>query len=267
MIFRQLIDPETSTYTYLLADERSFEAILIDSVIEQFDRDRTLLDELGLTLRYTLETHVHADHVTASGRFRRELGSQVVVSAKSGVVNADLAIGDDETLTFGAHRLTAISTPGHTSGCVTYLCREAGMAFTGDTLLIRGCGRSDFQEGDAATLFESVRNMIFSLPEPTLLYPGHDYKGRTVTTVSEEKRFNPRLCLDRSRSDFLTLMRQLDLAFPRKMDVAVQANLESGLVLPPEPEMDTPEKRANSVAGVMEILGRQDAEMSMGMGI
>jgi len=267
VIFRQLIDPETSTYTYLLADEHCFEAILIDTVIEQFNRDRTLLEELGLTLRYTLETHVHADHVTASSRFRQELGCKVVVGARSGVVNADVAIGDNETLAFGAHRLTAVSTPGHTSGCVTYLCREAGMAFTGDTLLIRGCGRSDFQDGDAATLFESVRNKIFSLPERTLLYPGHDYKGRTVTTVREEKRFNPRLCLDRSRSDFLTLMEQLNLTYPRKMDVAVPANLESGLALPHEPETDAPGKRAGSVAGVMEILGRQDAEMSMGMGI
>jgi glyoxylase-like metal-dependent hydrolase (beta-lactamase superfamily II) len=266
VVFRQLFDPESSTYTYLLGDPDSREAVLIDSVYEQFERDRTLLLELDLRLRYTLETHVHADHVTASGRFRRELGSRVVVGARSGVTNADVALRHGETLRFGGCDLEALLTPGHTHGCVTYVCRAAGMAFTGDALLIRGCGRTDFQQGDAVALFRSVREVVFSLPDDTLIYPAHDYRGRTVTTVLEEKRFNPRLGLDRSQAEFVALMQRLDLAYPRMLDVAVPANLESGPaggagpggVLAPE---------APSVAGVMESLGRQDAETWRGMGI
>jgi hypothetical protein len=152
---------------------------------------------------------------------------------------------------------------------MTYVCREQSMAFTGDALLIRGCGRSDFQDGNPATLFESVREKIFSLPDETLLYPGHDYKGRTVTTVGEEKRFNPRLSLSKSEADFVALMNQLNLAYPKKIDIAVPANLESGLAISAESE--SPEQEgaaaASSVAGVMEIQGRQDTEMWMGMGI
>ena len=260
MIFRQLFDPETSTYTYLLADEASRQAILVDTALEQFDRDRTLLRELELDLRYTLETHLHADHVTAAGRFREELGSRVVVGAMSGVANADIALREGDTVCFGGHVLEARLTPGHTAGCVTYACREAGTAFTGDALLIRGCGRTDFQKGDAVTLFGSVREKIFSLPDDTLLYPGHDYKGRTVTTVAEEKRFNPRLGLDKSETDFVGIMKGLHLAYPKKMDIAVPANLECGLVA-------APGTAPSPVADVMETLGRQDAEMWMGMGI
>ena len=269
MIFRQLFDPETSTYPYLLADDASREAILIDTVREQFDRDRTLLRELELNLRYTLETHVHADHVTASGAFRESLGSQVLVGAASGVANADIELRDGDSVRFGVHALEAFLTPGHTDGCVTYVYREAGMAFTGDALLIRGCGRTDFQQGDSATLFGSVREKIFSLPDATLLYPGHDYRGRTVTTVSEEKRFNPRLGLDRSKAEFVAIMKDLALALPKKISIAVPANLESGLgaVRETGPQVDALAARPDSVAGVMESLGRQDAEAWMGMGI
>ena len=269
LIFRQLIDPETSTYTYLLADRKSREAVLIDTVCEQFERDRTLLRELDLTLRYTLETHVHADHVTASGRFRKELGSEVVVGAACGVANADIELREDDRICFGGHVLVACPTPGHTCGCMTYVCAEESMAFTGDALLIRGCGRSDFQDGNAATLFESVRKKIFSLPDETLLYPGHDYKGRTVTTVGEEKRFNPRLGLAKSEADFVALMNQLDLAYPKKIDTAVPANLESGLASSADlgPAMQTRPAVTSSVASVMETQGRQDTEMWMGMGI
>ena len=269
MIFRQLFDPETSTYTYLLADDASREAVLIDPVREQFDRDRTLLRELGLGLRCTLETHVHADHVTASGRFRESLGSQVVVGAASGVANADVALQEGDSVRLGMHSLDARLTPGHTNGCVTYVCLEAGMAFTGDALLIRGCGRTDFQQGDAATLFGSVREKIFSLPDATLLYPGHDYRGRTVTTVVEEKRFNPRLGLDRSEAAFVAIMKDLALALPKKISIAVPANLESGLgsVRETGAPADVLAARPDSVAGVMESLGRQDAEVWMGTGI
>lgn len=271
MLFRQLFDPETSTYTYLLADPASREAVLIDTVSEQFERDCALLRELELELRYTLETHVHADHVTASGRFRDALGSQVAVGAATGVNNADLELADGDALRFGRHALVALATPGHTHGCVTYVCREAGSAFTGDALLIRGCGRTDFQQGDAATLFASIRQKIFALPDATLLYPCHDYRGRTVTTVAEEKRFNPRLGLDKSEADFVAIMRQLHLSYPRQIDVAVPANLESGLTAPHGTEAQSAAQAragtASSVADVMEERGRQDAEPWMGMGI
>ncbi len=260
MIFRQLFDPETSAYTYLLADEASRHAVLVDTALEQFDRDRTLLRELELDLRYTLETHVHADHVTAAGRFREEVGSKVVVGAMSGIAKADMALREGVTVCFGGHVLEARLTPGHTAGWVTYACREANAVFTGDALLIRGCGRTDFQEGDAATLFGSVREQIFSLPDDTLVYPGHDYKGRMVTTVAEEKQFNPRLGLDKSEADFVGIMKELHLAYPKKMDIAVPANLECGLVA-------APDTAPSPVADVMETLGRQDAEMWMGMGI
>lgn len=261
MIFRQLIDPETSSYSYLLADEGTREAILIDPVLEQLERDRVLVQELDLVLLYTLETHVHADHVTSSGRLREALGSKIVVGENSGVRNADLELADGDEVRFGRQVLQAYRTRGHTSGCMTYVCQEAGIAFTGDSLLIRGCGRTDFQGGDPGEMFRSVRERIFALPDDTLLYPAHDYKGRTVTTVAEEKRFNPRIGLERSRDDFLRLMGELMLAHPKRMDVAVPANLESGIHAPPADELET------SVADVMESRGRQDAELWMGMGI
>jgi glyoxylase-like metal-dependent hydrolase (beta-lactamase superfamily II) len=269
VIFRQFIDPETSAYTYLLADEPSREAILIDPILEQFDRDRTLLRELDLTLRYTLETHVHADHITAANLFRREQGSEVAVSAAAGVAAADIEFGDRDIVRFGSTILEVCSTPGHTAGCVTYVCREQNMAFTGDALLIRGCGRTDFQQGDASLLFNSVRNRIFELPDETLLFPGHDYRGRMMTTVSEEKCFNLRLRLDKSEADFVAIMDQLDLAYPKKIDIAVPANLECGLLAAPIPVPPSRQSPAgvDSVASVMEMQGRQDAEIWMGMGM
>jgi glyoxylase-like metal-dependent hydrolase (beta-lactamase superfamily II) len=258
MIFRQLLDPETSTWTYLLGD--GGEAILIDPVLEQLERDRTLLAELSLRLVATLETHVHADHVTGGGRLREALGSRVVVGAATGVENADVTMADGERFAFGGLALEARATPGHTAGCTTFVCHARGIAFTGDTLLIRGCGRTDFQQGDAHVLFESVRAKIFTLPDETLLYPGHDYRGRTVTTVAEEKAFNPRLGLARSEDEFVGIMAALDLAYPKRIDVAVPANLVSGLIerAPAEPK---------PVAAAMEELGRQDAERWQGMGI
>lgn len=259
MIFRQLFDPETSTYTYLLADEDTREAVLIDTVREQFDRDVTILRELDLKPTYTLETHVHADHVTASGRFRHEFGSKVGVSAAGHVSNADLGLGHGDRIPIGSQTLEARATPGHTDGCLTYVCHEQGIAFTGDALLIRGCGRTDFQEGDAKTLYKSVHDQILSLPEDTLLYPGHDYKGRMLTTVAEEKQFNARLGSGKSEKQFEAIMNGLDLAYPKRIDEAVPANLESGLNVPGSVQ--------GAVAKVMDELGRQDAEVWMGEGI
>lgn len=240
MLFRQLFDPESSTYTYLLADERSREALLIDPVREQIERDVELLGELELRLVYALETHVHADHVSAGGRLRERLGCQLGLGAAAGVTTADLQLADGARVGFGGHALEVRATPGHTAGCTTYVCRELGAAFTGDALLIRGCGRTDFQGGDARALFASVRTRILDLPQGTLLYPAHDYRGRTVTTVAEERRFNPRLCDARSEDEFLAIMAGLRLAYPKRMDEAVPANLCAGIT---EPEQTHPSQR------------------------
>jgi glyoxylase-like metal-dependent hydrolase (beta-lactamase superfamily II) len=260
MIFRQLCDPETSTYTYLLGDERTREAVLIDSVREQLERDVALLEQLELRLVLALETHVHADHVTAAGRLRERLGARIAIGGRSGVRNADLLLGDGDWVAFGSHRLEARATPGHTSGCTTYV--GDGMAFTGDALLVRGCGRTDFQQGDARALFHSVRARILSLPDATLLFPAHDYHGRTVTTVAEEKRWNPRLGLAQSEAGFVALMEALGLPYPKRMDEAVPANLHAGLV--PSGAAPLPGRR---VADLMADLGRQDAESWQGDGI
>ncbi|MFO0577795.1 MAG: MBL fold metallo-hydrolase [Polyangia bacterium] len=242
MIFRQLFDHETFTYTYLLADEVSREAVLIDPVLEQLERDATLVGELHLKLVYALDTHVHADHVTALGALRERLGARTVVSARAGSGCPDVFVKNGDTLRFGAHVLTVRETPGHTSGCITYVLSTApedpagaAMAFTGDALLIRGCGRTDFQQGCARTLYRSVHEQIFSLPPGCLLYPGHDYKGRTVTTVAEELEHNPRLGQGRTVEQFEKIMAELKLAYPKKMDHAVPMNLACGQSPPQAP--------------------------------
>ncbi len=234
MIFRQLFDPETSTYTYLLADEKTREAVLIDPVREQYHRDAAILDELELKLKYTIETHVHADHVTAGGLFRRDRGSESMISVCAGTTCANHLIEDGQKISFGELELEARTTPGHTDGDMSLVSHEGRMAFTGDALLIRGCGRTDFQQGDAGKLYESVHGKVFSLPDDYKLYPGHDYKGRTVTTVGEEKAHNPRLTKD--KASFVELMANLNLQRPKKIDEAVPANLECGLPMEPPPK-------------------------------
>ncbi len=227
-LFRQLFDLESSSYTYLLADTVTRQALLIDPVFEQFERDRALVRELGLELTHTLETHVHADHVTAAWRFREALGSKIVLAARSGASGADIYVEDSDSLEAGAASLTVRATPGHTNGCVTYVTRDLSMAFTGDALLIRGAGRTDFQQGDASTLYRSIREKIFTLPDDCLLYPAHDYAGRMVTTVGEERRWNPRIGGEASETDFVGYMRNLGLPHPKQIDGAVPANLECG---------------------------------------
>ena len=228
MIFRQLYDPESSTWTYLLADAISREAVLIDPVREQVERDLQLVDELGLTLVATLETHVHADHVTGAWMLKLRTGCDIVYPTGCGVDAADRRIGHGEAVRFGGQALEARSTPGHTAGCTTWVTSDCRMAFTGDALLVRGCGRTDFQGGDARRLYRSVHDQILSLPDATLLYPGHDYKGRTVTSVAEERRFNPRLGGGRSEDDFVGIMAALKLAPPKKLGEAVPANQRLG---------------------------------------
>jgi glyoxylase-like metal-dependent hydrolase (beta-lactamase superfamily II)/rhodanese-related sulfurtransferase len=228
LTFRQSFDPQSSTYTYLLADPSTGEAILIDPVFEQVRRDAALFRELGLRLMATLETHIHADHVTGAGVLRRRLGSKLAVPAGSGVEGADLYLGPGDEFKFGQRFVSVRATPGHTRNCVTYVLDNETRAFTGDCLLIRGSGRTDFQEGSARELYRSVRTQIFTLPDECLLYPAHDYRGLTVTSVAEEKRFNPRLGGALSESDFVGYMSNLKLEHPKKIDIAVPANLKGG---------------------------------------
>jgi sulfur dioxygenase len=232
MIFRQLFDPESSTYTYLLGDETSREAVLIDAVREHVDRDLLLVGELGLDLRYTLETHVHADHVTGAGVLRARTGCRTVVSRRGGAPCADLQVEHGDRISFGGRWLEVRATPGHTDGCVTYVLDDHSIAFTGDALLIRGCGRTDFQQGDARRLYRSVHDQVFTLPDACLLYPGHDYQGRTATSVAEERAHNPRLGGARTVDEFVAIMDGLGLAPPRRIAEAVPANHNCGVSTP-----------------------------------
>ena len=226
LIFRQGFDATSSTYTYLLGD--AGQAVLIDPVFEHAQRDAALLRELGLTLVATLDTHVHADHVTGAWLLKQRCGSQIGVSVASGATGADRPLQHGDTVAFGARHLQVRATPGHTDGCLTYVLDDHKMAFTGDSLLIRGCGRTDFQKGSPERLYASVQTQILSLPDACLLYPGHDYRGLTVTSVAEEKRYNPRLGGQSNVSDFVGYMNHLGLPHPRLMDIAVPANLRCG---------------------------------------
>jgi glyoxylase-like metal-dependent hydrolase (beta-lactamase superfamily II)/rhodanese-related sulfurtransferase len=228
MIFRQLFDPQSSTYTYLLADSATREALLIDPVFEHARRDAALIEELGLKLAWTLETHVHADHVTGASLLRRRFGSRIALSKDSSAEGADRGLADGDRVAFGRRALEVRATPGHTGGCLTYVLDDNSMAFTGDALLIRGCGRTDFQGGDAHRLFRSVREKVFSLPDTCLLYPGHDYRGLTASSVAEERMYNPRLGESIGEGDFVGYMTNLGLAHPKQMAVAVPANLRCG---------------------------------------
>ncbi len=216
MIFKQIFDSHTSTYTYLLADAATREAVIIDPVLERVDRDVALISELGLKLLYTIDTHAHADHITAADQLRKRLNAQSVVSSSAGVQCVDVAVEHGDRIEFGSHSLEVRHTPGHTKGCATFVLDTDGetKAFTGDTLLVRGCGRTDFQEGSADDLYRSVHEQIFSLPDETRIYPGHDYKGHSSTTVAEEKAHNPRLNTGVGPAEFAQIMAELDLPPP-----------------------------------------------------
>lgn len=229
MLFRQLFDAATSTYTYLIADPQTQEAILVDSVLEQVDRDRQLLSELGLTLKYCLETHIHADHVTGTAQLREATGCAGIVPEYAQATCANRFIKDGEVLQVGQVRVEAIATPGHTDSHMAYLVKGTHL-LTGDALFIRGCGRTDFQSGDAGTLYDSVTQRLFTLPDSTLVYPGHDYRGHTVSTIGEEKQWNPRF-VGRDRASFAQFMASLNLPNPQKMMEAVPANERCGRVL------------------------------------
>jgi glyoxylase-like metal-dependent hydrolase (beta-lactamase superfamily II) len=230
MIFRQLFEPQSSAYTYLIACEDSRDAALIDPVLETVERDLHLLEELGLTLRYTIETHIHADHVTGASRLRERTGCRCALPEKSSAAHVDLPVREGEPIRIGRLDLDPLYTPGHTDDHHAYHAASAGRVFTGDALLIDGCGRTDFQNGDAATLYRSVHSKIFSLPGETLVYPGHDYQQRHVSSVAQERERNPRLGGGKSLEEFVAIMGALDLPRPKKMDVAVPANRECGQV-------------------------------------
>lgn len=230
MIFRQLFDLDTSTYTYLLADEATREAIIIDPVIEQVERDAKLIKDLGLKLTYALDTHVHADHVTALGSLREKLGCQTVLSHRAEVGCCDIKAKTGDVFQFGQYGVKVLETPGHTNGCMSFVTTDNKMVFTGDALLIRGCGRTDFQQGSAATLYASISKQIFTLPDETVVYPGHDYKGHMASTVGEEKAHNPRLGQGKTEAEFIEIMSKLSLAYPKKIDEALPKNLQCGLV-------------------------------------
>ena len=228
MIFRQLFDPQSSTYTYLLADAATREAVLIDPVFEHARRDAALVEELGLKLLFTLETHVHADHVTGAWVLKQRLGSKIALPRNGGAEGGDRYLADGDLVAFGMRTLEALATPGHTRGCMSYVLDDRSRAFTGDALLVRGCGRTDFQEGSARQLFRSVRERLFALPDDCLVYPGHDYRGLTASSISEEKKYNPRLAESVGEGDFVGYMTNLGLAHPKLMEVAVAANLRCG---------------------------------------
>ena len=232
MIFRQLFEPQSSAYTYLVACEKTREAVLIDPVLETVERDLALLAELGLALKYTLETHIHADHVTGAARLRDEAGSRAGVPEKSGADHVDVPIREGEAIKVGTLKIEPLYTPGHTDDHHAYLVRatDGDRVFTGDALMIDGCGRTDFQNGDAATLYLSVHERLFALPDDTLVYPGHDYQQRRVSSIGQERARNPRLGGGKTIEEFVAIMDGLNLPRPKKMDVAVPANRECGEV-------------------------------------
>jgi glyoxylase-like metal-dependent hydrolase (beta-lactamase superfamily II)/rhodanese-related sulfurtransferase len=283
LIFRQLFDPTSSTYTYLLGDRASGEALLIDPVFEQQRRDETLLRELGLRLVTTLDTHVHADHITGAWLHHQRLGSGIALSADSGASGADRLLRHGDLIEFGRRHVQVRATPGHTSGCLSFVLDDESRVFTGDCLLIRGCGRTDFQQGDTAALYRSVHAQLFTLPAACLIYPAHDYNGMSVSSVEEERRCNPRLGGEVGENDFAGFMHHLGLPHPKKMDIAVPANLRCG-----QPEGDvaptgdpqwaplvfnfsglwdiTPHALADVAAKVQIVDVREPAEFNRGLG-
>ena len=229
-VFRQLFDRDTGTFTYLMFDSVTKEGLIIDPVKEQFDRNLQFIEELGVELKYVIDTHVHADHVTSAGMLRQATGAKSALGENAKVECADILLKDDDELEFGRFGLRAISTPGHTDACTSFYTE--GRLFTGDSLMIRGCGRTDFQQGDPEKLFESITQKLFIFPDETMVYPGHDYLGRTASCIKEEKAFNPRIGGEQTLEKFVQIMNNLDLPDPKRIDEAVTMNLKCGYSLP-----------------------------------
>jgi sulfur dioxygenase len=227
MIFRQLFEEYSSTYTYLLGCEETGQALLVDPVYPSWERDLAEINFLGLTLMFTLETHIHADHITSALKLREETGSQMIFPARSQCECPDLRAEEGVPITAGSITLDPIYTPGHTDDHLCY--RLNSRVLTGDALLIDGCGRTDFQNGNTDDLYQSVMDKLFTLPEDTLVYPAHDYHQRHVTTIQQEKERNPRLGGQRGLSEFRTIMENLDLPYPKFIDYAVPGNQKCGV--------------------------------------
>ncbi len=233
LLFYQMFEQESSTYTYLLADKQSHEAILIDPVLETIDRDLKLISELNLKLLYVFDTHIHADHITSAGQIREKTNAKTCLSKRAEVNCVDIRLEDSQEIKFGQHTIKALETPGHTDNCMTYVVGD--LLFTGDTLLIRGNGRTDFQQGSPEILYESIQR-LFSLQSDLqgdfTVYPAHDYKGNTKTTLDLEKKFNPRIGNGKSKSEFVKTMNELKLAYPKKIAEALPANMACGQATP-----------------------------------
>ncbi|MBC7547627.1 MAG: MBL fold metallo-hydrolase [Polaromonas sp.] len=227
MIFRQLFEPVSSTYTYLLGCEATGQAVLIDPVINAIERDLAELSRLGLTLAYSVDTHIHADHITAALELKHKVGSKIAAPAFDRLSCADVGIEEGVPFKLGSIELQPLHTPGHTAGHFAYLMGNS--LFSGDALLIDGCGRTDFQNGDADALYSSVTEKLFALPEDTLVYPAHDYQGRRVSSIAQEKKRNPRLGEQRTLEQFRHLMANLNLPYPTFIDYAVPGNQQCGV--------------------------------------
>ena len=254
LLFRQLFDAPTGTFTYLLADVPSGEGVLIDPVFEQHERDLSLIRELGIVLVASIDTHAHADHVTGSWLMHEATGCVIALAAAARAENVTQPLQHGDRLSFGDRHLEVRSTPGHTDGCVSFVLDDQSMAFSGDALLVRGCGRCDFQQGNAHTLWRSITEQIFSLPDSCLLYPGHDYTGRTVTSVAEEKAFNARLGGSASERDFVGHMENMKLPHPGRIAEALPANLRCGRPLQEsDPAADNWAPVQRSYAGLPEL--------------
>lgn len=234
-IFHQLFDSESSTFTYLLADPISKEALIIDPVLEKFERDLSLIKELDLSLKYILETHLHADHITGAGKLSEQTGAVLGISQYARLKVPHLALKDGQTLKLGALEISALYTPGHTDSCMCYLFQH--FLFSGDTLLIRGNGRTDFQSGSPEKLFESIKNKLYILPDETVVYPAHDYKGFTATTIGLEKKHNRRIHGSQTVENFSRIMTELKLDEPKKIKIAVPANLLGGRMNSPKDQV------------------------------
>lgn len=226
----QLFDPASSTYTYILFDDISREALIIDPVDDQLPRDLAVLHEHGLTLRWALETHAHADHVTSAGLLAEHAGARTAAPEGCRIGTAAVQLQDGQVLTFGSHTVRCLHTPGHTAGSMCFYWEHgtARHVFTGDTLLINGCGRTDFQSGSPHAMFHSLTQVLFRLPADTTVWPGHDYQGRTHSSIGQEVRSNARVA-GHTQEEFVAIMNNLNLPKPRRIDEAVSANLVSGL--------------------------------------
>ena len=231
MLFKQLFEPDSSTYTYLLGCQDTGETVLIDPVLDTVERDLTVLKDLGIKLTYTLDTHIHADHLTGAYRLKSIAGSRIAYPAIDELPCADIGVKEGETFKVGNIEIVPLFTPGHTDHHHAYLVDNGTvkMLFSGDALLIEACGRTDFQSGDAATLYRSIQDKFFSLPDETVVYPCHDYEGRFITTIAQEKQRNPRLGNNKSLEEFVNIMENMDLPYPRKIDFAVPGNQQCGV--------------------------------------